>query len=60
MNDYMEMLDNDEFVDFILTEYLKDKKMTDLENQPDSGSSLFDYEHAMACFKVTYEDRSVC
>ncbi len=48
-----ELLKDDEFAQFILTEYLSHTEMTDMQKFEKVGSSVEDFIAAVDCFKLS-------
>lgn len=51
MQELMELLDDEEFADFVLHEYFKNECKSDEDKLNEVCSSLYDYKEAMECFK---------
>lgn len=51
MKEFVKLINNEDFIEFVLTDYFQDSPMTDEEKIAEVGSSLHDYAQAMTRFQ---------
>lgn len=54
MEDFIQLIENDQFTQFVLNEYFADKSMTNKEKLDQVSSSMKEFTKAIDCFELKY------